>query len=561
MDTANVDAAQKSRDVILAEREAKKKAKLDAKLKKNKGESSVPTAVEIKPAVKIEKQEKPQQSQQKQDKPQQKPKQEKQKRKSDTELQPKESHSNVEKKKSDHKKSPRQNEPIKQIVKDEIQEVATQLEKIEIIPQKDTKPQLTKAERRAIQEAQRAAKAKLLEEKKSGTSKIIDSSKSMGPKTTVVKQLPKKVITDGTVVVNQRTKTLPVESRVKLFSHLYEERINLDNFNELPKVHPEILKLGIQLSSKIVAGSNARCIALLDAMKFLIQDYVTPPQTEYSRGIDAEIQLSVNFLKKCRPISVSMTNAVKVIKQKITHLDSTLTDSEQRNILIETIETYIRDQIDKAAQAISITVQEKISNGDVILTFGCSSLIQHILLEARRNNVDFRVIVVDARPLNEGQEMLRRLVMHKIKCISVLINAVGFIMPEVTKVLLGAHALLANGYVMSRAGTAQIAMIAKAYNVPVLVCCETHKFSDRVQTDAFVFNEIGDPNDLVLKNGNLENSANNPLGDWATNKFLTPLHLYYDVTPPELVTAVVTEIAILPCTSVPVILRIKPSDY
>lgn len=34
----------------------------------------------------------------------------------------------------------------------------------------------------------------------------------------------------------------------------------------------------------------------------------------------------------------------------------------------------------------------------------------------------------------------------------------------------------------------------------------------------------------------------------------------YDVTPADLVTAVVTELAILPCTSVPVILRIKPSE-
>lgn len=118
-------------------------------------------------------------------------------------------------------------------------------------------------------------------------------------------------------------------------------------------------------------------------------------------------------------------------------------------------------------------------------------MIQHILLEAHRRKVDFRVIVVDAQPLHEGQEMLRRLVSQGIKCISVLINAVAFIMPEVTKVMLGAHALLANGYVTSRVGTAQIAMIAKAFNVSVLVCCETHKFSDRVQTDGFVYNEIG----------------------------------------------------------------------
>ena len=56
---------------------------------------------------------------------------------------------------------------------------------------------------------------------------------------------------------------------------------------------------------------------------------------------------------------------------------------------------------------------------------------------------------------------------------------------------LGAHALLANGYVMSRVGSSIIAMVAKAHNVPVLVCCETFKFCERVQTDAFVFNELG----------------------------------------------------------------------
>ena len=56
--------------------------------------------------------------------------------------------------------------------------------------------------------------------------------------------------------------------------------------------------------------------------------------------------------------------------------------------------------------------------------------------------------------------------------------------------LLGAHALLANGNVMSSAGSAMVAMVAKSYNVPVLVCCETYKFCERVQADSFVFNEL-----------------------------------------------------------------------
>lgn len=51
-----------------------------------------------------------------------------------------------------------------------------------------------------------------------------------------------------------------------------------------------------------------------------------------------------------------------------------------------------------------------------------------------------------------------------------------------------------------------------------------------------------------------------PLKHVKNSKYVTLLNLMYDVTPPDLVTAVVTELAILPCTSVPVVLRIKPTE-
>lgn len=232
---------------------------------------------------------------------------------------------------------------------------------------------------------------------------------------------------------------------------------------------------------------------------------------------------------------------------------------QKKQRLIEKIATYAFEQIEVAAIAISLKVREKISNGDVILTYGCSSLIKRTLVEAwEQSELKFRVVVVDSRPDYEGQEMLKSLTMRGINCTYVLINAISFVMPEVTKVFLGAHALLANGYVMSRVGTAQIALIAKSYNVPVLVCCETHKFSERVQTDAFVFNKIGDPNALITNKNSGETF--DYIKDWESMPQLTPLNLRYDFTPPELVTAVVTEVAILPCTSVQVILRVKPAE-
>ncbi len=65
------------------------------------------------------------------------------------------------------------------------------------------------------------------------------------------------------------------------------------------------------------------------------------------------------------------------------------------------------------------------------------------------------------------------------------------------QVLLGASAVHTNGTVLSRAGTAAVAMMAATFGKPLLICCETYKFHERVQLDSFTYNELGDPNDLI----------------------------------------------------------------
>ena len=58
--------------------------------------------------------------------------------------------------------------------------------------------------------------------------------------------------------------------------------------------------------------------------------------------------------------------------------------------------------------------------------------------------------------------------------------------------MLAADALLANGYVLGPVGTAMMALISNTYNKPVIVCCETYKFCERVQTDSILYNELGE---------------------------------------------------------------------
>ncbi len=222
---------------------------------------------------------------------------------------------------------------------------------------------------------------------------------------------------------------------------------------------------------------------------------------------------------------------------------------------------------------------------DNILTinplFFSSSLLHAVFKAARHQGKRFRVIVADGRPHFDGRAMARHMVRADIECSYILVTSVPYVMQEVTKVMLGAHAVLANGSVMSRVGASQVALVSKSCNVPVLVCCETYKFSERVQTDSFVFNElgmpnlsslytyttrdftqgvvtlVGDPDDLV----DTGRPSFTPLHDWRDLSSLNLLNLKYDVTPPTLVDAIISEISVIPTTSVPVVLRLKNMEH
>ncbi|CAI6364171.1 unnamed protein product [Macrosiphum euphorbiae] len=381
------------------------------------------------------------------------------------------------------------------------------------------------------------------------TKKVIKSNKNkeniIVKKAEEVKPAAKKV----NLVNLVKNSVRPVTHRVKLFNHLYIDSISLVTENKLKinsgKVHPSFIKLGVQMQTSVVAGSNARCLAFLYALKQTILDFVTPEHKHFSRSFEEHLGPAIDHLMACRPFSVSMNNAHKNIMSHVKKLPHNISDFHAKEALETVINNYIYVQIHMAGMAICIAAQNKIGKGDVILTYGYSSLIERILTDAHSKNKQFSVIVVDSAPWYEGRQLLHRLVRNNIQCTYVLLSATSFIMTRATKVLLGAHALLANGYVMGRAGSSQIALVAKHFNVPVLVCCETYKFTERVQTDSIVFNELGNENDVM------------PREQWLKNRYLTPLGLRYDVTTSDLITAVVTEIAILPCTSVPVVLRVR----
>ncbi|GAA5909860.1 hypothetical protein JCM6882_002034 [Rhodosporidiobolus microsporus] len=337
-------------------------------------------------------------------------------------------------------------------------------------------------------------------------------------------------------------------------------------------IHPSILRLALQYSEFKVVGANARCIAMLEAFKDIISSYTPPPQTTLTRHLPTtHLNPQIAHLIRARPLSVSMGTAIRFLKYEISLIEMEMDLDEAKALLLSKIDSFIRDRILLASRVIEQHAIEKINDGDVILTYARSSVVEGVLLEAKRAGKEFSVVVVDSRPLYEGKNLLHVLRSASIPTTYVLLPSLSLILPRVTLCLLGTHALLSNGSMFARAGTAMVAMMLKERGVPVVCCCETYKFSERVMLDSIVGNERATPQPLLLDltaslpaspppaapPSSSSKSSAPPAAPSAPSlpSNLSPLSLLYDVSRPEDVTVVITEAGLIPVQSVPVLLR------
>uniref|UniRef100_A0A7S1STN3 Translation initiation factor eIF2B subunit delta n=1 Tax=Tetraselmis chuii TaxID=63592 RepID=A0A7S1STN3_9CHLO len=424
------------------------------------------------------------------------------------------------------------------------------------------KPKMTKAERRALQEQQRAAKAAAKAEP-GGTQGT--PSKPMPTKHSSAKVVQK----ENTAPAPKRQEAAeapaprvePTDRRfakqVELFAHLQQyNKIDATRFSgkDMTLIHPAIKDLGLKYAERTITGSNARCVAMLSALKTFIADYRTPAQKMISRDLLARLNKQIDFLAECRPLAVAMGNAIKHLKLRVQQLDPTLPEERAKAILTDTIDNFVMEKVMYADQALVSHAVTKIADGDVVLTYAYSHVVLETLLAAHAAGVAFQVIVIDARPHCEGRGLMAKLLAAGVHCSYEHINALSFIVKQVTKVFLGAAGVLSNGVVLSRVGTAAVGMTAAAFNIPVMVCCETYKFNERVQLDSITSNELGDPNALTSQQPSHATDECALMG-WENQSNLILLNLTYDAMPADFVTMIITEIGMVPPSSVPAILR------
>ena len=155
------------------------------------------------------------------------------------------------------------------------------------------------------------------------------------------------------------------------------------------------------------------------------------------------------------------------------------------------------DELDGIQQQISEQALEHVHSNEVILTFGsCRSV--HLFLREAAKKRRFQVVVAEGAPGYEGQKLARELATDGVPTTCITDSAVFAMMARANMVLMGAHAVLANGGMLGQSGSHMVALAAARHAVPVVVLTGMHKLSPVFPHDEdTTLNDLGSPCDIL----------------------------------------------------------------
>ena len=103
-------------------------------------------------------------------------------------------------------------------------------------------------------------------------------------------------------------------------------------------------------------------------------------------------------------------------------------------------------------------------------------------------------------------------------------------MSRVDKVIIGTHAIMANGGLVTNTGAYMIALAAQAHSVPVYVIGPMYKMTPLYPFDFLTFNELLSPQEIFQ------------LSEYDKKENIEVIVPAYDYVPPELVSLYITNL-------------------
>ncbi|KAJ1309593.1 hypothetical protein OPQ81_006366 [Rhizoctonia solani] len=215
-----------------------------------------------------------------------------------------------------------------------------------------------------------------------------------------------------------------------------------------------------------------------------------------------------------------------------------------KRALIDAVQEIV-DELETVFDGVAKNAKNHIHADEIVLTIGYSRTVE-AFLKAAAHDKKFTVIVAETAPSYTGQQLASSLSQHGISTFLVPDSAIFAMMSRVTKLILGAHAVLADGGLVAQAGALAAVAAARAHATSVIVCAAQYKFAPLWSwtVEGAGATDYGDPG-LVMgyDEGELVGSVEvvNPKYDYVKPEFLDVIVTNYGDHPPSYVYKLVKE--------------------
>jgi len=255
-----------------------------------------------------------------------------------------------------------------------------------------------------------------------------------------------------------------------------------------------------------------------------------------------EITNGIDEIKKVRPTARNLFYALNRLEKIVNKYVDNDIDKFRFKIINEAL-NIVKEECERSREVSKIASQ-LIKNGDAVLTHCNTGPLATIdygtalgaIIEAWRQGKQFKVIITETRPLLQGSRITAfELKTEKIPFKLITDSMVGFAMQKriINKVIVGADRILHTGHVINKIGTYTIAVLAHEHGIPFYVVAPT--------TTIDLSSSIRD----VIIEERESGEVTSIMGCQIAPPDVDVWNPAFDITPPRLVSMIITEKGII----------------
>lgn len=208
-----------------------------------------------------------------------------------------------------------------------------------------------------------------------------------------------------------------------------------------------------------------------------------------------------NIIKRCISLLRDIDKKIKKINEdNLSHIMKSNNNANNSNIdFIKSIKDYLKE-FDQIQEPLIKNVSNIILDGEIIAVMGYRDLCIDSLIDAKKENKIFSVIIIEIDEKNKSETNIVKSLLDKnnIKNMIISFASVFSILPKINRILIECESAFQDGSILTKTGGDLIAVSAKEFSIPIVSITPLYKISNNIYFKQEVYNIFKGSNNFFM---------------------------------------------------------------